>query len=70
MQENSKRPLSKLEDAEQEQRSIVAQIARDGLPVGSVSQDKKRMHAQAARFANPNAKELLKRFSADKEACR
>ena len=70
LQENTVRPLSALEDAEVEQRSVIADIARRGLPWDAAAQDEKRLHAQAARLANPHARNVLKRFSDDKEACR
>ena len=57
-------------DAVDEQRSVIADIARLGLPHDVASQREARMRAQSSRLANPNAKAVLKRFSDDKEASR
>lgn len=70
VQENASRPLAALEDAVDEQRSVIADIARLGLPHDGASQREARMRAQSARLANPNAKAVLKRFSDDKEVSR
>ena len=71
VQENASRPLVALEDAVDEQRSVIADIARLGLPHDVASQRREAlMRAQSSRLANPNAKAVLKRFSDDKEASR
>lgn len=70
MQENAKRPLSALEEAEEAQRRVIQAIAKEGLPCDPAAELEKRAKAQAARLSNPNAVSLLQRFAADPEACR
>jgi hypothetical protein len=62
IQEDAKRSLSTLEEAEEEQRSVVAKIAGKGLP-DDENLKSKRHQAQLSRIKN--AQPILTRFTRD-----